>query len=192
MALDLMPDFFDSPTQIAFVAQEENEKIELLLRRHWVTNLPWMSLFLIGLFVPALLANIDSLLGLNLISQIPVNLFINFLIIWFLFLTAYAIESLLFWYFNIYIVTNLNIISISFRSLLSKEITQSRLDDIQGVSSKMKGVFSSLFNFGDVIVETAAKEREIRFLSVPKPDVVADRIQDLQALQENGGHDDVS
>lgn len=189
MALDLMPDFFDSPTQIAFVAQEENEKIELLLRRHWVTNLPWMILFLSGLFVPIFLANIDTMLGLNIISQIPVNIFTNFLIIWFLFLVAYATESLLFWYFNIYIVTNLNIISVSFRSLLSKEVTQSRLDDIQGVASKMKGVFSSLFNFGDVIVETAAKEREIRFLSVPKPDIVADRIQDLQALQENGGSD---
>lgn len=139
--------------------------------------------------MPIFLANIDTMLGLNIISQIPVNIFTNFLIIWFLFLIAYATESLLFWYFNIYIVTNLNIISVSFRSLLSKEVTQSRLDDIQGVASKMKGVFSSLFNFGDVIVETAAKDREIRFLAVPKPDVVADRIQDLQALQENGGSD---
>jgi uncharacterized membrane protein YdbT with pleckstrin-like domain len=42
-------------------------------------------------------------------------------------------------------------------SLLSKTSTEARLEDIQSVKTKMGGIIGSLFNYGDVLIETAAE-----------------------------------
>ncbi|KKQ79056.1 MAG: hypothetical protein UT01_C0052G0003 [Candidatus Daviesbacteria bacterium GW2011_GWA1_38_7] len=94
------------------------------------------------------------------------------------------IESYLHWYFNIYIVTNMHLVDINFHTLLSREIIEVRLEDVQSQSSKIQGFFKSIFHFGDVVIETAGERQRITFLNVPKPDAVADRIQDLTAVQE--------
>lgn len=192
MGFDLLPDFFDCPTQIHFAEQEENEHIELFLRRHWATNIPWLIVSFLGLFFPALVVIVDQAATLHLIEQLPLNIFNGLMLVWYLFLTAYILENLLFWYFNVYIVTNLHLVQISLKSLFIKVVTQSRLDDVQGVQTNVKGVFASIFNFGDVLIETAARTENILFADVPNPDVVADRIQDLQETQEGKGGGDVS
>ncbi|OGE31069.1 hypothetical protein A2631_05315 [Candidatus Daviesbacteria bacterium RIFCSPHIGHO2_01_FULL_44_29] len=191
MGLDLLPDFFDCPTRIHFADQEADEKIDLMLRRHWATNIPWIVAAFIGLFFPAIVVIIDQAANLYLIEQLPLSIFNGLMLVWYLFLVAYIIENLLHWYFNVYIVTNLHLVQISLKSLLVKTVTQSRLDDVQGVRTKIKGVFASIFNFGDVLVETAARTEDILFADVPTPDIVADRIQDLQEVQEGQGGGDV-
>lgn len=191
MGFDLLPDFCDTPAHIHFADQEENEQIELFLRRHWATNIPWILASFIGLFFPALVVIVDQATSLHLIEQLPSTIFNGLMLVWFLFLAAYILENLLFWYFNVYIVTNLHLVQISLKSLFIKVVTQSRLDDVQGVRTSIKGVFASIFNFGDVLIETAARTEDILFDDVPNPDIVADRIQDLQEAQEGKGGGDV-
>ncbi len=189
MAFDLLPDFYEKPAGTSFIEQEHNEQIDLLLRRHWVTNLPWMIMTSLGILAPALLVSLEQFFGLNLISQLPSNIFLGLLIIWDLFIFAYAIQSLMYWYFNIYIVTNLHIVEITFVPPLSKEVLQARLDDIQSVRSKVSGFIQSSFNYGAVIIETAGPGEDMIFNDVPTPDVVVDRIQKLQEPQERGPKD---
>lgn len=183
MSFGLFPDFFDRPQDMSFAQQEKDEKIELLLRQHAIVNIPWIGVVVLSLFLPSLVGALDSLFGLGLVDRFP-EVFLGIFIVWFLVITGYAIESFLHWYFNIYIVTNMHLVDINFRSLLSRDITESKLSDIQSISSKVQGVLASIFHYGDVIVETAAERQNISFLKVPKPDIVADRIQDLQENQE--------
>lgn len=180
MQFAFFPAFFDSPTDIHFYDQEDDEKLELVLRQHFITNIPWIIITLIGITVPALVLQLDKFLNLNLSLQVPVFFVIASIIVWYMLLTAYVFESFLHWYFNVYIVTNFNIVDISFYSLLNRDVTTIRLSDIESVSSDIMGIFGSLFNYGNVTVQTAAKTQEAVFVNVPFPDIVSDRIDDLR------------
>jgi hypothetical protein len=48
----LFPAFFDRPANIRFAQQEENEVIELLLRKHWITNVGWILTALLVSLIP--------------------------------------------------------------------------------------------------------------------------------------------
>lgn len=180
MHLAFFPSFFDRPVGFRFIQQETDEKIELMLRQHWVVNVPWIVTSLIMFILPVLLLELDSRLGFDFFLKIPGNIILGSLILWYLLILAYVIEKFLHWYFNIYIVTNRHLVDINFYSLLNRDITEIQLGDIESSRSRMTGIIRSLFNFGDVVVQTAAKMHEIDFTDVPRPDFVADRIQDLQ------------
>ncbi|MBI3486482.1 hypothetical protein HY025_06140 [Candidatus Daviesbacteria bacterium] len=186
MQFAFFPAFFDAPSNIHFYDQEDDEKLELVLRQHFITNIPWIIVTLIGITVPALVLQLDKFLNLNLSLQVPVFFVLASIIVWYMLLTAYVFENFLYWYFNVYIVTNFNIVDINFYSLLNRDVTTIRLSDIESVSSDIVGIFASLFNFGDVKIETAAKTQGVIFANVPFPDIVSDRIDDLRKGGGNG------
>jgi len=180
MQIRFFPSLFDKPQKIRFQEQELNEQIELFLRRHFITNVYWIVLAILAFFLPLIFIQLDQALGLNIVFRIPTNIALGGLIIYYLLILAYVIENFLFWYFNIYIVTNIHLVDVNFHSILSREVLEIELNDIENVSSKINGVIRSLFNYGDVIIKTAADKADITFSEVPRPDFVADRIQDLR------------
>lgn len=175
------PAYFDKPTDIRFAEQEADEHIELMLRQHWIVNTSWISISILMFLIPFLLVYIDLALALNTVAQVPLKVIFGLLILWYMFVLAYIIEHFLSWYFNIYIVTNQHLVDINFHSLLSKEVIESGIENVESASSKMRGIFSSLFNYGDVTVQTAAETQHLTFDSVPFPDKVVDRINDMRA-----------
>ena len=176
------PSLFDRPDGIRYGEQEPNEIIELMLRRHWITNIPWILTALFLFALPAVVSFIDQTFNFHFFSQVPTSLILGVLVLWYLLVLGYVIEQFLYWYYNIYLVTNFHIIDINFFSLLYRNVTESELTDIQSINSKIAGIIASLFNFGDVLIETAAKGQLIEFLDVPKPDFVADRIEELRGV----------
>ncbi len=179
MHFHFFPSLFEHPDKISFEYQEQNEKIELFLRQHWVVNVPWVVASITAFFVPAIIIQLDQFLGINFLINIPVQEFSGGLIIWYMIVTAFIIENFLSWYFNIYIVTNIHLVDINFRSLIAREVTEIELKDVQSQSAHRKGIWGALFDYGDVFVETAAERQRIEFRNIPNPDFVADRIQDL-------------
>lgn len=184
MRFSFFPALFQRPSKIKFDKQEENEIIELFLRQHPIVNVFWVTATIIALILPALFLQLEAVFGFNFSSQIPVNLLIGGLIIYYLLVLAYAFEQFLSWYFNVYIVTNMHIVDVNFYSLLAKEVVEISLDDIEVISHSVAGVFGSLFHFGDVEIETAAETKRITFEKVPRPDVVTDTVQDLQRARK--------
>lgn len=188
MELGFFPAFFDHPDRIRFSQQEENEEIELFLRRHFITNVPWMLISFVLLILPFGVVFADLAWNLGLTGNLPASIGTGLILIWYMLLFAYIIENFLFWYFNIYIVTNFNVVDINYNSLLSRSVVEIQLKDIESQKSSIRGIFRELFNFGDVQIETAAENQQTVFDDVPKPDLVADRIQDLrQIIDDRGG-----
>lgn len=182
MKLSFFPSFITHPSKMRFADQEEDEEIELLLRQHWVTNIPWIFYTLISIFLPVFIINAKPWFGLSFLPAIPTTLFFATLAVWYLLITAYVIENFLHWYFNIYIITNLHLVDIDFDNLLSKKFEEINIERIESTEAKLKGAISSFFNYGDVIVQTAAHTQEIVFLNVAYPTTVVDRINDLTRL----------
>lgn len=186
MHFKFFPAFFDCPTKISFVEQEENEKIELFLRRHFITNIPWIVVSVLGFFLPLILVSVDQVFNINLVPQLPIKIITGALIVYYLLLLAYIFENFLFWYYNIYVVTNLHLVDVELISILSRSIKEIELRDIEDITSKIGGIIRSLFNFGTVTIKTAAQKEEVSFDEVPKPDLVADRISDLSKKAGEG------
>lgn len=187
MNFGLFPAFFEKPSKIHFEQQEANETIELFLRKHWFTNVGWIITALILSILPFVIVIVDVLLNLGLTTNLPAMVSTGLIIIWYMILTAYIIENFLHWYYNIYIVSNRHIVDINYSSLLSRSVVEVKLEDVQSQKSAIKGVIRQLFNFGNVIIETAAENQRIEFIDVPKPDLVADRVQDLKSVIVDGG-----
>lgn len=179
----LFPAFLDRPANIKFAEQEVDEHIELFLRSHGITNIPWIFLAILGYFVPILVADELPNLTSGLSVSVPNSFFQAAVLLWYMALVGFTITRFLNWYFDIYIVTNKHLIDISLDSLLSSSVTETQLSDVQSTRYQFKGLFGSIFRYGNDVIETAAKDQTIDFIDVPKPDRVCDRIEDLRGGQ---------
>lgn len=169
--------YIENPTDCNFEGQDAEEKILLLLRAHPVTNLQWIIPAILIFFVPFFIPKALFLINLDL-SAIPQSFSVVFLIINYLLVLTIVFEGFLYWYFNVYIVTDKNLIDVDFHSILFKNIDVAPLRNIEDTSSSMGGILSSVFNYGNVFIQTAGASKNIEFISVPRPHHVADFILD--------------
>ena len=170
--------FIVHPPDIRFETQEREEKIVLLLRRHWITNLPWI-LFTIFLIIAPLFLRLFPFFGF-----LPFRYQIMVVFLWYLFTIAFVFENFLSWYFNVNVVTDERIVDINFYSLIYKEVAHCKIDQIQDVSFKMGGIVKTVFDYGDVLVQTAAETVLFEFESVPHPALVVQKLNDLILEEE--------
>jgi uncharacterized membrane protein YdbT with pleckstrin-like domain len=122
-------------------------------------------------------------------SLVPLGFRIVFLVLWYLFVTAFIFENFLSWYYNVYIITDERIVDVDFHSLLYKEVSQAKIDNIQDVTFVMGGLSRALFNFGDVFIQTAGEKREFDFDDIPHPDRVTKVLNELILEEEREKHE---
>ena len=169
--------YVEHPQNCRFEGQDADEKILLLLRAHPIVNLSWIIPAILLFFAPFFIPEAFLFMNLDL-SLIPVPFEIAFLIINYLLVLIITFEGFLNWYFNVYIVTDKNIVDVDFHSVLFKNIDVAPLRNIEDTSSSMGGIFSAIFHYGNVFIQTAGAGKTIDFHSVPRPHHVADFILD--------------
>lgn len=170
------------PEGVRFDTQTEEEQIILLLRKHWITNLPWLFLTFFLFFAPPIISPI--LLTRQVFPWVPANFFPVFAAIWYLLTFGFALVNFVVWYFNVYIVTNERIIDVDFLHLLYKQVSSTRVALIQDITYKLGGVIQTLFDFGDVFIQTAGTELNFEFLAVPHPESVVRKISEIMKKSE--------
>lgn len=166
------------PSHVNFYNKDSEEKIVLLLRRHPITNISWMFIAVLMLIGPSLL-DLSLVLGF-----LPAAYQSMALVIWYLITTAFIFEEFLSWYFNVNIITDERVFDVDFHNLLYREITDANLDQIQDVTVRVGSVVRTIFNFGDVLIQTAAEVPEIQFEAIPHPDQVAKILRELRVEEE--------
>lgn len=166
------------PEGVHFETQEREEEIVLLLRSHLVTNVKWVAITILMIFAPIVLSFFP------LIDFLPGNFQLIAVLMWYLVTTAFALENFLTWFFSVFIVTDERVVDIDFYNLLYKEVSDANIDKIQDVTYKMGGAVRTVFNYGDVLIQTAGEMPNFEFLAVPKPDNVAKVLQDLRIEEE--------
>lgn len=166
------------PANCNFEGQDPDEKILLLLRAHPITNLPWIIFSLILFFVPLIAVRLAPFIGFSF-NLLPQTFILILLIINYLLTTTIAFEGFLYWYFNATLITSEKIIDIDFEPLLYKGVDLAPLPKIEETDSVTAGFLGTIFNFGDVKVQTAGATVAIEMKKIPRPAVVADMILDL-------------
>lgn len=165
--------FVARPKNLSFESQLDQEEIILLLRRHWITNLPWMGATFLLLLFPFFLFPF-------FLSFLPLRFQLVGVMMWYLFVLAFVLEKFLGWYFNVYIITDERVVDIDFVSLVYKRISDAEISMIQDVTYQVGGIVRTMFNFGDVFIQTAAEKPQFEFNDVPNPALVVKVLQKLR------------
>ncbi len=170
--------FAVNPTSLRFETQEDAEKVILFLRQHFIVNVPWILITIVLVISPTLIfPRLFHALSLNL--TLPASYYVIGTLFWYLATFGFALESFIGWFFNIYIVTNERIVDIDFLYLLYKKFAEAELVKIQDINYTSGGIFATIFNYGNVIVETAGEAPNIEFLAIPFPEKVVETIREL-------------
>lgn len=89
------------------------------------------------------------------------------------------------YYLSFQIVTNLRVIDIEQNGLFNRRANQLALKNIQNITYKQGGLLAYVFNYGDVIIETAGQHDPVRqdggfvFQNVPKPATIVEKLKAL-------------
>lgn len=181
--MHLLATFAAYPEGVVFDGQEKGEKIVLLLRPHMITLVPPALITIFLILVPFFIPAFSDLLNIDLVSLAATQAFL-LTVFWYLVVFGYAFYKFIFWYFNVYLLTNERIVDFDFRGILHKEIAYAKLSQIQDVSPKIIGFFGTFFHFGNVFIQTAAARPEFEFHHVARPDLVAQQILEQTRLEE--------
>lgn len=161
------------PKHVDFETREKGEEIILLLRAHPIVNVRWALVSILMFLAPSIVSSI------GFITDLPSGIGLIVVLAWYLLTTAYTLENFLNWYFNVYFVTTHRIIDVDFYNLIYKQVSDANLDRIQDVTYTMGGVARTIFNYGNIYIQTAGEVTQFEFMGVPSPDKVAKILQDL-------------
>lgn len=148
------------------IALRPDEKILLVLRRHWyVMAGPSIGIVLACILPSALLITLVS--RFPLLSAPEFGPIIKFFLS--LYLAAVLLYLLLAWsnyYLDVWVITSERLIDINQRGLFYREISEMNMENIQNVTINISGFMATLLRFGDLKVETAG-ENDFVIRSVP-------------------------
>lgn len=174
----LFSSFLPHPRKWSFETQESEEKIILVLRRHWITNVGWIIRGIILAVLPLVLVYTVNLPFIPLAYQLTLYW------IWYLILTGFFLERFLDWFFNVFIITDERIVDFDFYGMIYKEISDAKIENIQDVTYKVAGFLPNLLDYGDVLIQTSAEIPQFEFSDVPQPARVARVLRELITEEE--------
>ncbi len=90
----------------------------------------------------------------------------------------WAIRSLYLWNADVLVVTNLRIVDVDQKGLLSRKVSEAPYDVIQDVSWKREGIWQTIFRMGSVSVQTAGSSATIEAEQIPHPSKLHEIIND--------------
>ena len=160
---------------------KEYEQISIILKRHWVTFIPHVALFLVLCAIPIgayefIQSNEPQLLNTQWLPLV----FILGGSAWYLFAFLLFFTNFTDFFLDVWIVTNERVIAILQHGLFARDVSQARLYQVQDVRTKVRGPIQMMFGFGDVHVETAGLGHgEFHFDNVPNPNATARKIMEL-------------
>jgi uncharacterized membrane protein YdbT with pleckstrin-like domain len=166
--------------QIHFPGQAKEEVVILLLRRHWFVLFMRLLSIIAAIFVLIGVYLFYSSLNSNFQESAYYNLLLfgeslGILFVWNFFFVLWVD-----YYLDAWIVTNERIINIEQRGFFNRDISELKLTKIQDVTSEIHGVIPTLFNYGNICVQTAGSIERFIFQQIPDPNRVKNLIIQLQ------------
>ncbi|HUQ84889.1 MAG TPA: hypothetical protein VM077_01055 [Candidatus Limnocylindrales bacterium] len=168
-----------NPTGINFANQEPDENIVLFLRRHFITNVPWIVSVLLLLIVPVLIFSISNFFAISFFA-IPPQLSFVLVSFYYLFILNFGFLKFINWFYHVGIVTQKRLVDLDVDNILHYHLAETEISDVVDVSYAQRGFFQSFFKYGDVHIQTQAIKANFQFEQCPNPGEVADIITDLR------------
>jgi hypothetical protein len=168
------------PQGIRFQNQEQGEDVHLFLRRHIITNVPWLLTTVALCLLPVLLIILSPLFS-DFPLRIPVTYSLYILLFYYLIVFGYILVNFSTWFNHVGIITNFRVVDIDVTHIGSKNVASTNIVDIVDVEYSQSGFLSNFFNYGNVHLQTEGLKANFEFNHIPNPAKAADVVSDLMA-----------
>lgn len=176
----LFSSFCHNPRGVSFQTQKPHETVILFLRSHFATNISWIFVTIILVSIPIIVGFLLPLFQIDFLSSPIASTFTKiYVLFYYLMVSSYAFISFLHWFYNVFIVSSERIVDIDYSEIVVHNIAVASLTHVQDVNYNQSGFIPTLFNFGDIFVQTAGNEKNFESLSAPKPREATHIIGDL-------------
>ncbi len=174
-----------------YLTLNPGEKVILEAHRHWANIAPFFAsttlVIVIGFmmigYVGGNPASAERLFpGLTLTIVTPVVALLDVLAILILFF-AYSVYRQ-----NKIVLTNMHFLQITQTGLFGRSLSKLSLDELQDVRGTRRGVLGTIFNYGEILIETAGNEENFFFRPAPDPLNIAEMINDTHEYYEKSKH----
>lgn len=155
---------------------KSDETVIEVVQRHWMSILPLMLAWLIAGF--GVLTGFYYLGRYGGGGNLPIASGLLGLGAILVLLLVFAYVTLWIYQQNRIILTTKNLIQVTQNSLFSRSVSAFSLERLQDVSASCNGFLPSVFDYGEVVVETAGEEENFVFHWAPHPRELASRIMD--------------
>lgn len=173
--------------QPSYLTMNPGEKIILEAHRHWVNILPFYistaMVIIIGFVMigyvgsdPDGAQRLFPGLTIGIITPVIAMLDVLALLVLFFAYTVYRQNKI--------VLTSMHFIQITQTGLFGRTLSKLRLDELQDVRGSRKGVFGTILNYGEVLIETAGNEENFFFRPAADPLNVAELINDTHEFYE--------
>jgi uncharacterized membrane protein YdbT with pleckstrin-like domain len=163
-----------------FETQQSDEQILLVIKRHYFELVPPMIVGFIVYFMLFLAVMLIPIYVPTLVTGPMYNLFILIISIFFLFNTTFLFNTWLLHYLHVAILTSEHFVEINQYNIFSRKISEMGLDKIQDVSASQRGIFATMFNFGNIDLETAGELPNFNLEYVGDPNAVSKKIMEVE------------
>lgn len=156
------------------------EQIAHFLRRHPITILGLIFGYIFLLLAPIIIYYLLTftrptfLDNQNLAAVLVLASSVAFLFIWLFLFQAFSD-----YYLDIWIVTSKRVLNIEQVGLFTRRVSELRLYRVQDVTATVSGVAHTIFNYGNVEIQTAGEKERFIFEDVSDPNMVAKTILQL-------------
>lgn len=166
--------------KIHFRGQDPDEKIIKVLHRHLLTIVIGVTMTLITILLPVAFYFIFQEFLSFIIAEVPYfHFFIFFSGIYILFIWLRLFLLIADYCLDVWIITDKRVVDIIQSGLFKREVSECRLDRIQDVTTRVEGLSPTIFDFGDVHIQTAGAIKEFVFRQVPDPYGIKNLLLDL-------------
>lgn len=162
-----------------FPGQKPDEQVKLLVRPHWLVMLRPISAILFLAIIPVVVLAVLSANAVEPFSGVGLAVTAVTVPAYYLTLITWLFIAWVDYYLDVGIVTDKRIIDIDQRGLFRRNVAELDCKMVQDINADKTGILQTLFNFGDVIVQTAGETPNFSFHAVPRPELMVDRIQDV-------------
>lgn len=156
------------------------EHVVHILRRHGITFFPYILIFLAMLCIPMIAYYLfEAAFASYLQNPVAIPIMILIGSAYYLALALFFYSFFVEFYLDCWIITNDRLIDVRQISLFARTVAEVDLYQIQDVSSEVKGLFPTLFNYGNVYLQTAGPVPKFILINVPNPDQLRQEIINL-------------
>lgn len=160
----------------------KNENIVIYAHRHWVAFVSYLFISIFLLVIPVVII----LLAHSFVPNALQGRILNYLVLlggaYYLVILTFIFSAWISYYYDIYILTSDSIVDITQNGFFNRKIAQLPLASVEDVSSDTKGFLPTLFNYGNVIVETAgARVENFTLKDIPNPQYFSDKVLEIHA-----------
>ncbi len=179
---------------IQFPGQRDNEDVKKLVRKHWIIDIKVGAVFVLLCFIPIIIVLLALMFLWNGVWTEWLLIGLLSFVVYLLFMVLIVYVKWLNEELDLIIVTNERVISHDQIDLFHREICETTLNQIQDVRGVENGLFASLLHYGELEIQTAAKDIAFAIKNVDSPYQVAreilvcrDRYVDKEKFEKDPG-----